>query len=274
MLAPFLHLRRPRGSTMMFPTSNHELFLFYTFCLCLTVSIVSFSSHHMPSKPPKVGPVSVDVGDKKSLLTSYNPLNGVHTLVCDLCGFSMDIGRSASAGNFIKHRNSGPCKAGQEEVYQASKPTPTLSIDTSDLEPTSGPSTATTLYFTPSSTHSTSLLSRFEPGTSTLSRSSSLSNISALLGMHSRLSSLGGLTSALTICSPNEQPILSCPNFRIHIKCVWFDYAYSAHAGTKYAWQPVAIHPHFESGLQCSALQESMAESIGSDGRWRWSVCS
>jgi hypothetical protein len=221
----------------------------------------------MPSKPPKVGPVSVDVGNNISLLTSYNPLNGEHTLVCDLCDFSMDIGRAARAGNFIKHRNSGPCIAGQE-VYQASKPTPTLSIDTSNLQPTSGPSTAATLYFTPLSTHSTSPLSRFEPGTSTLSRSTSHSNISAPLSMHSRSSSLSGLTSALTIGSPTEQPLLSCPNFRIHIKCVWFDYAYSAHAGTTYAWQPVAIHPETNSltlrSIKCTGRKSHWQELCSS----------
>ena len=66
-------------------------------------------------------PVTFDLGNGIKLTTFINPQTQKHSVSCDLCGFTIHLGISASGNNLHSHRNSDVCKriAFQLEKKQA-----------------------------------------------------------------------------------------------------------------------------------------------------------
>jgi RNA-binding protein YlmH len=63
-----------------------------------------------PPRVPVPDPVTFDFGNGTKLTTFINPQTQKHSVNCDLCGFTVHLGVSASGGNLHSHRNSDVCK--------------------------------------------------------------------------------------------------------------------------------------------------------------------
>ena len=63
-----------------------------------------------PPKPPVQNPVDIPFENGIILTTTINPLTHRHSIQCDLCEVTIDLGVSASGSNIRKHRNHEPCK--------------------------------------------------------------------------------------------------------------------------------------------------------------------
>ena len=64
----------------------------------------------MTPKVPVPDPVTFDLGNGIKLTTFINLQNQKYSVSCDLCGFTVHLGVSASESNLYSHKNSDICK--------------------------------------------------------------------------------------------------------------------------------------------------------------------
>ena len=92
------------------------------------LSVLSFLPHHhyigtghtyfiplntinmTPPKPPVQNPVDIPFENGIILTTTINPLTRRHSIQCDLCKATIDLGISASGSNIRNHRDHEPCR--------------------------------------------------------------------------------------------------------------------------------------------------------------------
>ena len=63
--------------------------------------------------PPRVAvpdPVTFELEKSIKLITSIHPQTKKHSVTCDCCGFTVDLGISASGENIHRHRRSAYCR--------------------------------------------------------------------------------------------------------------------------------------------------------------------
>ena len=65
-----------------------------------------------PPRVPVPDSVTFEFQNGVKLTTSINPQTKKHSVTCDCCGFTVDLGISASGENIHRHRGSAPCKKG------------------------------------------------------------------------------------------------------------------------------------------------------------------
>ena len=63
-----------------------------------------------PPKPPVQNPVDIPFENGIILTTIINPLTQRHSIQCDLCGVTIDLGISAYGSNIRNHRDHEPCR--------------------------------------------------------------------------------------------------------------------------------------------------------------------
>ena len=63
-----------------------------------------------PPKPPVQDPVDISFENGITLTSTINPLTSRHSIQCNLCGATTDLGISASGSNISKHRDHEPCR--------------------------------------------------------------------------------------------------------------------------------------------------------------------
>ena len=74
-----------------------------------------------PPRVPVPDPVTFEFENDIKLTTSINPQTQKHAVTCDLCGFTVDLGISASGDNIHRHRRGTRCtknafKLGKEQA--------------------------------------------------------------------------------------------------------------------------------------------------------------
>ena len=63
-----------------------------------------------PPRPSVQNPVDIPFENGIILTTTINPLICRHSIQCDLCEATIDLGISASGLNIHKHRDHEPCR--------------------------------------------------------------------------------------------------------------------------------------------------------------------
>ena len=63
-----------------------------------------------PPRAPVPDSVTFEFENGVKLTTSINPQTKKHSVTCDCCGFTVDLGISASGENIHRHRGSAPCR--------------------------------------------------------------------------------------------------------------------------------------------------------------------
>ena len=65
-----------------------------------------------PPRVPVPDSVTFEFENGVKLTTSINPQTKKHSVTCECCGFTVDLGISASGKTINRHRGSVPCRKG------------------------------------------------------------------------------------------------------------------------------------------------------------------
>jgi hypothetical protein len=101
---PVPELRPPLLSVLCFIPHHHWIGPLCTYLVLLN------TSNMPPPKPPVENPIDIPFENGIILTTTINPLTHRHSIQCDLCEATIDLGISASGSNIRKHRNHEPCR--------------------------------------------------------------------------------------------------------------------------------------------------------------------
>jgi hypothetical protein len=76
-----------------------------------TLNLIPLNTINMtPPKPPVQNPVDIPFENGIILTTTINPITYRHSIQCDLCEVTIDLGISASGSAIHKHRDHEPCR--------------------------------------------------------------------------------------------------------------------------------------------------------------------
>jgi hypothetical protein len=93
-----------RLSALSFLAHHHYIGTGHTYLIPLNTINMT------PPKPPVQNPVDIPFENGIILTTTINPITYRHSIQCDLCEVTIDLGISASGSAIHKHRDHEPCR--------------------------------------------------------------------------------------------------------------------------------------------------------------------